>query len=148
MESADLVSRSRPKQRLTDAERSQLRLWARQRASPHRLVVRSRILLLVSQGLSVREIAQSLRVAQGTVRLWAGRFTDGGLAAIASEAPGRGRPAGIPRSVRLAVLEATRDLVDEGLTVRAVAKSHRESDVGVASLAAIRVALDVRARPG
>jgi len=108
-------------QKISDAERDQLQKWARRRSSPHRLVVRSRIVLLAVEGLPVAAIAAKLQVAAATVRLWKRRFAMGGFAAIMSELPGRGRRSGTTHAVTVAVLEATRTLASHRLTVRLVA---------------------------
>lgn len=109
-------------QKISAAERAQLQQWARQRTSPYRLVVRSRIVLLASKGLTVAAIAAKIQVTAATVRLWKRRFAHGGVAALLSEAPGRGRPSGISRAVAVAVLEATHRLAADRRTVRRVAK--------------------------
>ena len=108
-------------QEISSAERATLLQWARRRTSPHRLVIRSRIVLLAAEGVSPAGIAAKLQVAPATVRLWKQRFTDGGLAAIATEAPGRGRRSGTSLSVTVAVLEATRRAARHQATVRHVA---------------------------
>jgi transposase len=108
-------------QKISDAERDQLQKWARRRSSPHRSVVRSRIVLLAAEGLTVAATAARLHVAAATVRLWKQRFALGGLAALMSEAPGRGRRLGSLRAITVAVLEATRTLAGHRLTVRRVA---------------------------
>ncbi|MCC7010508.1 MAG: helix-turn-helix domain-containing protein [Acidobacteria bacterium] len=110
-----------PFQKLTAAERLALERWARQRSSPHRLVVRSRIVLLISDGLSAAVVAARLHVAPATVRLWTRRFAVGRLPALLREAPGRGRRSGIAEALTRAVLEATRRLADGPRTVRQVA---------------------------
>jgi transposase len=91
---------------LTDAEREQLTRWTKTRTSPHRLVVRSRIVLLASQGLRTSEIAQRLTVAPATVRMWCERFARHGVGILERDAPGRGRRPGMSASHRLAVLQA------------------------------------------
>jgi transposase len=93
---------------LTDAERNQLLAWARTRTSPHRLVVRSRVILLADTGLSIRAIATRLSVSPATVRLWRDRFARSGLPALARDRPGRGRPPGMSSATVMAVLEAMR----------------------------------------
>ena len=108
-------------QELTDAEQATLRRWARRRTSPHRLVIRSRIVLLVTEGVSPGRIAAKLQVSPATVRLWTQRFSDGGLAALAIDAPGRGRRPGTSLAVTIAVLEATRSIARHQVTVRHVA---------------------------
>jgi transposase len=108
-------------QKIPEADRDQLRKWTRRRSSPHRLVVRSRIVLLAAEGLNDAAIATNLRVSAATVRLWRTRFAAGGLAALMSEAPGRGRRSGSSPAVTIAALEATRSLLGDRLTVRRVA---------------------------
>jgi transposase len=114
-------------QKISDAERDQLRKWTRRRSSPHRLVIRSRIVLLAAEGMSVAATAAKLQVAAATVRLWKQRFTHGGLAALTTEAPGRGRRSGTSLAVTIAVLEATRSIPRHDLTVRRVAAQVRTS---------------------
>jgi len=108
-------------EQLSAAEREQLHDWVRSRTSPYRVVVRSRIVLLASRGRSSADIAAQLQVAPATVRLWLRRFEHGGLAALATEAPGRGRPLGISVLTAVSVLEATRLLLKGTRSVRRVA---------------------------
>jgi transposase len=108
-------------QEIPYAERATLQQWARRRTSPHRLVVRSRIVLLAADGLSPATIAATLQVSPATVRLWKQRFALGGPAALATEAPGRGRRPGTALAVTVAVLEATRAIGTRRVTVRRVA---------------------------
>ena len=60
---------------------------------PQRVARRARIVLLVSEGCSTREVARRLGVSTHTVSLWRRRFQAGGSAALLSDAPGRGRKA-------------------------------------------------------
>jgi transposase len=108
-------------QKLTAAERLALERWSRQRSSPHRLVMRSRIVLLVAEGLSPGAVAAKLHVAPATVRLWAKRFANGRVQALLQEAHGRGRRVGSSAPTIAMVLEATRQLADRPRTVRQVA---------------------------
>ena len=108
-------------QKLSPSERHELQRWARQRTSPHRLVVRSRIVLLASEGLAISAIAARLRVTPATVRLWTERFAAGRLAALTRDAPGRGRPPGGSRALASAVLQATRAQAGHRVTVREIA---------------------------
>jgi transposase len=89
---------------MTAAERAQLIRWSRARTSPHRLVVRSRIVLMAAEGLKTRVIAGKLHVAPATVRLWCERFDRHGLAALVRDAPGRGRKRGMSRQAVISVL--------------------------------------------
>lgn len=71
--------------------RSILESWARSRTLPQRTVVRSRIILLCADGNSSRVVAAQLNVSRNTVDLWRARFIEGGLEALETEKPGRGR---------------------------------------------------------
>jgi transposase len=113
--------RRRAFQKLTAGERLELERWSRQRSSPHGLVVRSRIVLLVSEGISTAAVAATLCVAPATVRLWTGRFAEGRLPALLNEAPGRGRRSGQSSAATAAVLETTRLFANQSRTVRQVA---------------------------
>ena len=124
---------SLPCTRLTDPERAQLLDWTRARTSPHRLVVRSRIILLAHEGLTTGEIAARLDVSPATVRLWCRRFNAIGVAALERDRPGRGRPRGMSAPTVLAVLRAMHAHPDGGprWTTRALA---RASGASVASV--------------
>lgn len=92
--------------RLTAAERLQVVRWMRSPTTAHRLVVRSRIVLLASEGLSVRDICRRVDVRPAAVRLWCGRFRRHGLWAIQRDGPGRGRRPGVTSGIVVRVLSA------------------------------------------
>lgn len=108
---------------VTPAERAQMQRWVAARTSPQRLVVRSRIILLASDGLSIGAIAAHLHVSRTTVRLWCRRFHQKGVGALAYDSPGRGRRPGMSPSATLAVLKAMVGLQAGGdtWTVRSLA---------------------------
>lgn len=91
---------------ITPSERAQLRAWVSAPTTPHRLVIRSRIVLLASAGLPAVAIAARLGVTKTTVRLWCERFHRAGVAALPNDAPGRGRRPGMSPAVVDAVLRA------------------------------------------
>lgn len=76
---------------MSDEARHQLQRLARSHSIAHRVVRRSRIVLLAADGKSSVEIAASLGVSRPTVRLWCRRFLEGGVEALLSDRPGRGR---------------------------------------------------------
>lgn len=86
--------------------RTLLEHWVRAGTSPHRLVVRSRIVLLSLDGLGSRAIAHRLGVSQGTAALWVARFRTQGPEALGHDAPGRGRH---PRMTRDDLVTRLRD---------------------------------------
>ena len=76
---------------LSSEERGQLERWARAATVPQRTVLRSRIVLMLSQGLSGREVARRVGVSRHTVDLWRARYLAGGCDALTRDRPGRGR---------------------------------------------------------
>ena len=91
---------------LTAAERLQLLRWIRSPTTAHRLVVRSRIVLLASEGLPVRQICRRVHARPAAARLWCERFRRYGLSAIQRDAPGRGRRPGTTSEIAVRVLSA------------------------------------------
>src|ERR1700688_72305 len=59
---------------LSDEEREALTAWSRTSAGEHRLVERSRVILLAAEGLSAREIARRLKTRLARVSKWRKRF--------------------------------------------------------------------------
>jgi hypothetical protein len=120
-------------QPLNASELAQLAEWVRSQTSPHRLVVRSRIVLLASRGTSMRAIAERLHVSPATVRLWCDRFHERGVAALTHDAPGRGRRPGMTPEKVVAALRGMRHFAEASLpcTVRSVAAWARVSPATV-----------------
>jgi transposase len=77
---------------LTEAEREQLESWSRRWTTAHALALRSRIVLLVADGLRTGQVAQRLDVHRNTVAKWRRRFEAERLDGLVDEpAPGRPR---------------------------------------------------------
>ena len=76
---------------LDDPDRRRLEQWVRARTAPQRTVLRSRIVLLLSEGQSAREVARRLEVSRHTVDLWRKRYIEEGCPALLTDRPGRGR---------------------------------------------------------
>lgn len=81
----------RPREASDAGARHLLERWIRAGTTPQRLVVRSRIVLLMLEGFKPAQIAARLGVAKGTVRLWTERYRRSGSSALLRDAPGRGR---------------------------------------------------------
>jgi len=75
----------------TEADLATLEHWVRAPTTQQRLVLRSRIVLLLAEGLSARQVARRLGVSRHTVDLWRKRYLQQGCDTLAHDRPGRGR---------------------------------------------------------
>ena len=80
------------------------------------VVLRSRIILLAHRGKSSKAIGKTLKISQPTVRLWKGRFLEGGPEALTRIAVGRGRKPSLSRRKVAAVVRATIHAKPKGAT--------------------------------
>jgi transposase len=76
---------------LSEDERGQLEAWARRRTTAQALALRSRIVLLASEGLTNTEIARRLGISRPPVTKWRRRFAEHRLDGLADE-PRPGQP--------------------------------------------------------
>ena len=89
--------------RLSRSDRELLARWSRKRTLAARVVLRSRILLMLGAGRHVTAVAAALKVAPATVRLWRHRFLEHGSQALLTEAAGRGRKPVLNQAAREAL---------------------------------------------
>jgi hypothetical protein len=83
---------------LTASQRAELLRWQRSTTLPAGLARRGRLILLLSEGQSVTEAAQTAGLAPTNARKWVRRFLGQGIAGL-DDQPGRGRrPVFSPRS--------------------------------------------------
>jgi len=76
---------------ISENDRSTLQGWIRAPTTPQRTALRSRLILLLSEGLSARAVARQLGVSRHTVDLWRERYLTEGRDALTRDRPGRGR---------------------------------------------------------
>ena len=100
---------------LSSDQRARLQQLARTRTLAARIVLRSRIVLLLADGLSTNLVARQLSISPATVRLWCTRFVQLGADGLMHEAPGRGRRPTLDERARQMLL------ADDGQSVRALA---------------------------
>ena len=72
---------------ITEDQRKTLGAWVRARKTPQRVVLRSRICLLATEGVSHNAIAKRLNTTRTTVLLWIKRFREQGLPGLSEDAP-------------------------------------------------------------
>jgi len=76
---------------LPGRDRVQLERWIRARTTPQRVVLRSRVVLLLAGGLSARAVGRRLGISRHTVDLWRKRYVEEGCDTLTRDRPGRGR---------------------------------------------------------
>ena len=81
---------------MSEGQRKTLASVARSQTAPHRLVIRSRVLLLAADGVANSRIAVRVGVSVPTVRAWRTRFACEGLREFGKVAEGRGRKPSMP----------------------------------------------------
>ena len=109
-------------------DREALERLARSTVAPRRRVVQAKALLALAEGSSVAETAKGLGTWPKTVSRWRDKYLAGGVAAVGSIAPGRGRKRRVEVSVVEAIVADTLQSVPEdGSTqwsTRAMAARH------------------------
>ncbi len=93
--------------KVTRKQRGELERLARSSSLPHRVVVQARALLLAADGVANEAIARACATTPDTVRRWRAKFEEGGVEAVGSIAPGRGRKPEIPQPVIDAIVDDT-----------------------------------------
>jgi hypothetical protein len=88
-------------------QREALEQMARSTSLPHRCVVQASALLLAADGEANEAIARACSTTSDTVRRWRRKFEEGGVDAVGSIAPGRGRNPEIPQEVIDAIVDDT-----------------------------------------
>ena len=84
-----------PRITLSEEERTQLSSWARGRSTPHRVVLRSQIVLRAAEGATNKTIAEGLGTEPNTCALWRRRFLAARLQGLMTDAPRAGGPLSI-----------------------------------------------------
>lgn len=92
---------------LSDPERAELEHLARGRSTPHRVVLRARVVLEAAKGRENQEIAQSLEVGEHFAGRWRSRFHRLRLAGIRQDAPRPGPNPQVPPEVVEKIVRAT-----------------------------------------
>ncbi|MEM1332907.1 MAG: IS630 family transposase [Actinomycetota bacterium] len=103
---------------VSDVDRVELGRMARSSVLPHRQVRQAQGLLLAADGMANEAIARELGTTPDTVRRWRRKFEHGGIKAVGTIAPGRGRKPEIADEVIEAIVNDTLHSVpDDGSTM-------------------------------
>lgn len=96
-----------PRVSLTGEQRQELDSYARSRTAPHRVVLRSRMILLAADGKQNKEIAREVGASEPTVSKTRKKFLANGIPALLKDAPRPGRKPSITHEKRVEIIEAT-----------------------------------------
>src|SRR5215213_7550768 len=119
-------------------QRPELVGMARSSSLPHRVVVQSSALLLAADGVANEVIARECATTPDTVRRWRAKFESGGVGAVGSIAPGRGRKPEIAQQVVDAIVNETLHAVpDDGATAWSTRTMGERHGVGKDTVARI-----------
>ncbi len=118
-------------------DRARLEQWSRAATAPHRLVLRSQIVLLLLDGHSQVSAARVLGIARETVSRWERRFAAGGADTLLRDRPGRGRRPGRNAGHVARVLAALAEAPEGAWTIRRLA-----AHVGVSAATVQRIRRD------
>lgn len=125
----------KPKPIVLSAEEEKiLKRWSASRKTPHRLVIRARIILMAAQGKQNTTIAKELNVSRPTVQLWRERFLDARVAGIEKDATRPGRKPTLSALKERAIVEATLKSTPKDAThwsTRSMAKAQKVSRMSV-----------------
>src|SRR5215467_2824060 len=100
---------------LTPTERGELHAFLRKRNLPASVAQRMRIVLLLDEGSSYRDIEEKLGAPASTVSRWKQRYQQDGVLGLATIHPGQA-PQKLTPQLRARVLERTRQAPPDGST--------------------------------
>src|SRR5208282_946175 len=119
---------------LSEEVRRKLEQRSRGRSTQARVVLRSRIVLLASEGLQNKQIAETLHVAPRMAALWRGRFIEHGIEGLLRDAP---RPGRMPSISRASLIEKTTQSSPANATQWSTRTMAREMGISKASVSRI-----------
>ena len=119
---------------LNEETRRKLEQQSRGRSTQARVVLRSRIVLLASEGFQNKEIAATLNVAPRMAALWRERFVERGMEGLLKDAP---RPGRTPSISRTSLIEKTTQSTPATATQWSTRTMAREMGISKASVSRI-----------
>jgi len=131
--------------KVTRKQRRELERISRSSLLAHRMVVQASALLLAAEGVANEQIARECATNSDTVRRWRAKFEAGGVGAVGTIAPGRGRKPEIDQQVIEAIVADTVGTVpDDGSTGWATRTMGARHGVGKDTVARIWKARNLR----
>jgi transposase len=100
---------------LSSEQKEELERWAQSRALPAGDVFRARLILLLADGLSYREIEQKLGASAPTVSKWKSRFEQSGMAGLQGQHKGS-QPRTVTSAVQARILRRAQQKPSDGST--------------------------------
>ena len=142
------MSRVSPTIILFSEEKEQLEKTVRSHCAAKRDVFRASVILLASQGLQNKSIAEELNVSEKVVAKWRNRFSKFRLEGL-TDSPGRGRPKVFTGDDRLMVVRAAcqRPDIESHWSIRTLKKKLEQDyqlDISTATLQRILSDLDLK----
>src|SRR6201998_4907214 len=122
---------------LKEDVRRKLEQQSRGRSTAARVVMRSRIVLLASDGLQNKQIAEKLQIAPRMVRLWRGRFLEVGIEGLLKDAPRPGRTPSISAELTAALIAKTTQSTPSNATQWSTRTMAKEMSISKASVSRI-----------
>jgi len=122
---------------LKEDVRRKLEQQSRGRSTAARVVMRSRIVLLASDGLQNKQIAEKLQVAPRMVMLWRGRFLEAGIEGLLRDARRPGRTPSISAEVTAALIAKTTQSTPANATQWSTRTMAKEMSLSKASVSRI-----------
>jgi transposase len=114
--------------------RRQLERQARGRTVPMRVALRSRIVLLASEGKQHKQISEELKISPRMVALWRGRFLLRGVEGLLKDASRPGRTPSIPAAMVNTVIKKTTQTTPSNATHWSTRIMAREVGISEASV--------------
>lgn len=100
---------------VTPTQRGELQAYMRKRNLPASVAHRMRIVMLLDEGCSYKEISEQLHVPASTISRWKRRFDQEGILGLGTVHPGQ-QPTKLTPALRARVLERTRQQPPDGST--------------------------------